>query len=270
MRLLSERKACQTIFAFLDQAVIVLTLLALVLTVAGAVLLPVTASPAYYAAEYARADTLPKLAHSFRDPDGGVHRIEYTAEELDAVTGSLIRYLLYGGKTLQVTVERDGEVYEVFSEQALRHMADVKKLYAGGVAVLTGTAIALVLCAGYFVWRRKHITRKWFRTTLIVYAAVLGLLSLIVLFVLIDWNDAFVLFHRLIFPSEAQFRDAFFAVKSNYPEKYYIDNQFLVKMLDPGLFRDAGLLVAGAEALVLTTYTLIARRFSRRKERPDA
>ncbi len=252
-----------------DYVAIVLLLILVVLLTIGSVLFPITGSASYYNWQYEKHDNLKSMTYSFRDPEGKTIRMEYTDAELEEITDTIIRYLLVKKEdSMQVTVERDGIEYEVFSKQALNHMADVKVLYQTGIVWAIVCVILLGLCIVYFIYRKNCIFKKWFKTSAIAGGVLFLIILAIGIYVLVDFDNAFYIFHKVLFPGD-KFEDAYFSTVSNYEEKYYINNLMLILVLNEEMFMDAGIICVATLLIVLVSYFVSTYFISKKAKKID-
>ena len=157
----------------------------------------------------------------------------------------------------------------VFSNQALIHMKDVKVLYTGGIIAGWFTFISCLLIGVYFYFRFEHVKKLLFKYTMYSLIGIIVLLLGIGIFALVDFDAAFKLFHKLAFPTEQKFNDAFFSNVSNYQEVYYVNNLTLVNILSIEVFMDVVVLIFLGLAITLSlwiTFTVIINKKSKKME----
>lgn len=182
----------------------------------------------------------------------------YNMDELRQIAQHIIDYLFYRVESLQINI--GGQ--DVFSNQALYHMADVRSLYTGGSTIgwviLGIEVILLVILITHYRYLKEYLLKVSLSTLGIFFAVLIG----IALVALIDFDKTFDIFHHIIFPDPVKFRDAFFGPISNYPEAPGINNLMLVTILSEGLFMDVGLLIIGGtiSGLLLWIITILIVR----------
>lgn len=200
---------------------------------------PITKSKTFYMRQYEKNDTV--------DETG------YTTEELSVITDQIIAYLFNKADSMQVEI--DGKI--VFSNQALFHMRDVRTLYTGGQIIAW---IILVLWIGIGVYlglNFKRLRSHFLKYSLVVLAIVFTVLLVVGIIAIIDFDYAFEMFHKIIFPNEQKFNDAFFSPVSNYDELPGVDNMMLVKILSIELFMDVGIIIGISVFIVLLIWFII-------------
>lgn len=136
-----------------------------------------------------------------------------------------------------------------FTERELQHMRDVKRVY-DGITVVGLLALVMAISAGYVLHRRDAGAAIWGGLS---DGALLTLVVLVVLGVLMlfAWDAFFTGFHRIFFDSGSwRFR--------------YSDT--LIRLFPMRFWRDAGVLVAGAVAVVAFVLALIGRMWQRHLE----
>ena len=117
-----------------------------------------------------------------------------------------ILYNIYSEKveSMQFQVDTDEGKVDFFSEQAIVHMADVKVLFIGGIKLCYICIVIFVLCLVYLILTRKHsfnILLNVYLRTLIVFGVATILIGL---FAMIDFDTAFEVFHKIIFPDSSK------------------------------------------------------------------
>lgn len=83
-------------------------------------------------------------------------------------------------------------------------MADVKVLFIGGIKLCYICIVIFVLCLVYLILTRKHsfnILLNVYLRTLIVFGVATILIGL---FAMIDFDTAFEVFHKIIFPDSSK------------------------------------------------------------------
>ena len=216
----------------LDKIIIVLTNVFLLIIAAFIITVPLTGSKNFYLYEFEKNNTSINTG--------------YSEEELGDIADSIINFLMDKSDNMQIIINNA----PVFSNQAINHMKDVKDLYIGGQKIAIIAVVLFVICCSYLIIFHKRLRDFLFKYSAITIGVFAIILLLFAIFAIIDFNNAFIFFHKVIFPDEQKFRDAFFGSISNYNELPGINNQMLVLILDEQLFMDCGLIIGG---FVLTT-----------------
>ena len=141
-----------------------------------------------------------------------------------AVTEHMMAYLIGKEEKLSIVTDVDGEHQDFFNEQDRLHLADVRKLFLGGLklrnyAVILAIILMIVLRAKKADFRR--LVPSGYLQALFVYlilAAILGIAMSI------DFTSCFTLFHKLFFTNNLWIFD---------PETDY-----MIRMLPEGFFSD--------------------------------
>ncbi len=120
--------------------------------------------------------------------------------ELDKVATGMITYFNSPDEFVELTVVKDGEPLDLFTEEEQIHFSDVKRLFQLDFRVFLGTAVYVV---GYAAWnlynrRRRQLTGTVF-TGGVATLAALGLLGIVAL---IDFNWLWLRFHNLVFSND--------------------------------------------------------------------
>lgn len=234
-----------------DKLIISFFSLFLVIIAVWITVVPLTKSKDFYMYEYKQNNT--------------VEVTGYSLEELSVITDGIIGFLFNKTDDMQVTI--DGE--NVFSNQALIHMSDVRDLYNGGQVLAIAILFFTIAMGIFIIYNYKRLKNQLFKYSIIVYSLIGTIILLIGVFAIIDFDTVFDIFHRIIFPDEQKFNDAFFGVTSNYDEAPGTDNLMLVKILSIGLFMDVGIIVGSFAVIVIivwTIYCFILRKKHNKKE----
>lgn len=129
--------------------------------------------------------------------------IGMTHDDLMHVNANLLDYIMDKRENLDMTAEIDGQVREVFNDKEKEHMVDVKQLYLDAKKVRDILiASALLLMAVIFIIRRKIALRtvaKGYLTASFIFLAVAVLLGA---YALLDFNQFWVQFHKLLFAND--------------------------------------------------------------------
>ena len=150
--------------------------------------------------------------------------LNMTMDNIMDVTDQMMAYLIGKKAELSVITDVDGETQDFFNEQDRLHLADVRKLFLGGLklrnyAVILATILMIVLRAKKADFRR--LVPLGYLQALFVYlilAAILGVAMSI------DFTSCFTLFHKLFFTNNLWIFD---------PETDY-----MIRMLPEGFFSD--------------------------------
>ena len=197
---------------------------------------PITKSKAFYMFEYKKNDT--------------VNETGYTTNELSIITDKMIAFLFNKTDDMQVLI--NDEI--VFSNQALYHMRDVRTLYTGGQIIGWIVLVFWLAIGVYLVMHFKRLRPHLLKYSLIVLLIIFVVLLIAGIFAMVDFNTAFDVFHRIIFPDAQKYDDAFFGPVSNYDELPGVDNLMLIKILSIGLFMDVGLIIGVVLFIVLIAW----------------
>lgn len=158
--------------------------------------------------------------------------LDMEMDDVMYVTEEMMAYLRGDRDRLSVITVVDGEKQDFFNEQNRFHMWEVQKLFIGGlnlrkmaVSVMAIGIFLLVFC----LKRQEALTYKninlilckgYQRVTAILAVLIVGILATVI----IDFDAAFTVFHKLFFDNEFWLFD---------PAKDY-----MIRMLPQGLFYD--------------------------------
>ncbi|UCC90933.1 MAG: TIGR01906 family membrane protein [Dehalococcoidia bacterium] len=169
--------------------------------------------------------------------------------ELEKAATGLISYFNSDEEYISITVVKDGKPFELFNQQEVAHLKDVKGLVRLDYHLLLGTAIYVGAYAGICLfWRRK---RYWQRLAWAVVGGssiTLGMmLALGIGSMLLDFGQLFTQFHFLAFTNELWMLD---------PTKDY-----LIILFPEGFWYDAAMLFAKITIGVAVTLGGLAGRY---------
>lgn len=268
-------------FAFFDRAAIILISLLILLLSAVIPALSLASSPAFYHRQFERTGlyaTVDAMGHTEYHP---IHYIggeygrtaTFTDAQLDEIADHIIDFCFGDKESFALTmdgvtingVKEDG--VQIFGEEAIVHMADVKALFTLGTVFCYVGSFVLIGLIVYVIWHRYAVRRLLLRYTLGFY---LSLLSIAGLFLLVTW--IFKEPHRS-FTNEL-WRNLHLLFFAFQPEK--IEGSFfsdtLTQILTLDLFMSAVitvvLIILGA--LALWFFTIFVLRYKTRSESPTA
>ena len=142
------------------------------------------------------------------------------------VTDYMMAYLIGEEEELSITTYVDGREQDFFNEQDRLHMADVKNLFLGGLAlrnmlVVLAAAIIVLLCLWKEDGRRdiREILTKAYRFAAALFGAAVAFL--IIAFT-IDFTTCFTVFHEIFFTNDLWIFDP--------------QTDYMIRMLPEGFF----------------------------------
>lgn len=177
---------------------VLLTLGFFILSGALSILLPAP-TPAFYRREFAKNDTLALVrqqAAYLSDEKAASYVASLSEEELLALMKHTLRYCIFLEDDLNITV--NGERLEVFREDELSHMRDVRSVFGGGLLLTLAGLVLFVLGVVYFRIRPR-LYASCRRVPYITLAVLAGLLLIVALAAAIDFTAAFAVFHKIFF-----------------------------------------------------------------------
>lgn len=189
----------------------------------------------FYKKEYEKYNVLPDL--------------EMKMEDVMHVTHEMMAYLKGDRKALSVKTQVEGKKQDFFNKQDRLHMADVKRLFIGGLRLRTAAYLILVLCFLALLFLKadwKYILPRAFLAALgITIAAGLAVAGAFA----VNFSAAFTKFHEIFFTNDLWLFD---------PAKDY-----MIRMLPEGLFSDMALRIGsflGAGLLLLLIISVVWRK----------
>ena len=120
--------------------------------------------------------------------------------ELDGAARGLINYFNSSEEYINVTVVKDGQTFSLFNEQEAIHLKDVKGLFRLDYWVFLGTLLYSLAYAVFFLWlggrRRVALGLIWGS------GLTIGLMLLLGLSAMLNFDQLFLQFHLLSFTNE--------------------------------------------------------------------
>jgi integral membrane protein (TIGR01906 family) len=132
--------------------------------------------------------------------DAGLHISPYYLEE---IAHGFIRYFNSSDEYISLTVKVDNQTFELFNREEVLHFKDVKTLFRLDYAVLLGTFLyILAYTLALIIWGRGEQRRRLARGAVIGSGVTLGILLLLGIGVMLDFNALWLRFHFLSFSNE--------------------------------------------------------------------
>ena len=181
--------------------------------------------------------------------------------ELEKAATGLISYFNSDEEYISITVVKDGQPFELFSQREVAHLRDVKQLVRLDYRLLLGTAIYAGAYAGVCLWRRKKLGQRLARAVIIGGSIALGMIIVLgVGSVALNFDQLFTQFHFLAFTNELWMLDP--------------SRDLLIMLFPEGFWYDASMLfgqiVAGVAGTLLGVAGVYLWRVRRRLESQTA
>lgn len=171
--------------------------------------------------------------------------------ELDRVATELIDYFNSGEEFVNIIVSKDGQPFELFTEEEILHFRDVKGLFRLDFHVLLGTGILVAIYAALsLIWRRPRYWRGLAWPTLAGSITTLALMLALGLGTLLNFDQLFLRFHLLIFSNEFWSTEGYMVLL--FPRDFWYDAAIYCALATAG-----GATILGA---VAAGYLLLTRR----------
>lgn len=153
------------------------------------------------------------------------------------VTEYMMNYLIGREEVLSIETEVDGRRQDFFNEQDRLHMADVRRLFLGGLKIrnFLVVSVAVLFWVSLF-WknqkegkRERDIGHRCFRAYSISLGVFLLAIALLAVAVSVDFTACFTLFHEIFFSNDLWLFDP----ASDYmiwmlPEGFFADMVFRI------------------------------------------
>ena len=167
--------------------------------------------------------------------DTGIDRIQ-----LKSVAQHLIDYFSLRADTVQITVVKGDEAFNLFNERELIHLEDVRSLIQLDYWVKRGAFLLMVICALALLFGLRAGWRILVKGLFWGSCITMGLMVILALWAFFGFERLFILFHWVSFANEYWMLD---------PARDY-----LIRLFPEGFFYDATLFGFGAimlEALLV-------------------
>ena len=134
---------------------------------------------------------------------------EYVAniseEQLLDLMMHVMAYLTFLEDDMNITV--DGEYLQIFRQDEISHMQDVKNLFGGGICIVAVATVLLVVLLILGVIKKKGYYENCRKVPYYTLLGVFIVLALLGLAVAIDFTTAFEIFHQIFFAGNYAFSD---------------------------------------------------------------
>lgn len=184
-----------------------------------------------------------------------------TDSDLKDIAHGFIRYFNSGEELITLTVQNDGQTTDLFNEEEIIHFKDVKGLFRLDYYVLLGTFFYCFIFMLVCILRRNGSYRRLLARSAVIGSGIgLGILLVIGIGVLLDFDSLFYNFHLVSFSNE------FWSTEGNmlllFPGGFWYDVVVYI-----ALFAVVQSLIPGVTGGV---YLLIARRRERIDKYPKS
>ncbi len=165
--------------------------------------------------------------------------LHMSMENVMKVTDYMMDYLIGREEVLSVKTEVAGRRQDFFNEQDRLHMADVRKLFLGGLKIRNFLVVFVaVLFLLSLSWKNRKegqkerdIGNQCFRAYSISLGVFLLVITLLAVAVSVDFTACFTLFHELFFSNDLWLFDP--------------ASDYMIRMLPEGFFADMVFRIGG-------------------------
>lgn len=201
-------------------------------------------------------------------------KAELTYEQTVIIAKHISQYLFNENKTnfsLELdSVEVNGELVDnaaCFGDEAISHMADVKRAVNIFFKVLIVTAILLIIIFIYLIIRRNSIRNVLFKYSMFVYLAIVSIISLFLIWCVVDVVTSGELFSLAVFYDELweNMHLLFFPFQPDKISGSFFDDT-LTSILSIGFFMDAVAYVLISLISAIILWLLISFVLSKKKK----
>ncbi len=169
--------------------------------------------------------------------------------QLEEAASGLIGYFNSGEETISLTVVKNGQLFTLFNEREVAHLRDVKGLIRLDYWVLLGTGVYSLAYVGTSLFRKRKGDRRRLAWSVVGGGgATLGLILVLGLAALIDFDGFFLQFHLLGFANDLwQLDPARDYLIMLFPQGFWFDATMLVALVTVAL----AIILAAAAGLYL-------------------
>ncbi len=176
-----------------------------------------------------------------------------SSEQMHDIAVDFIRYFNSNERFIELTVLQNGETVELFHEEEIIHFMDVKGLFVFNYRVFVISLVYLLAYSLFTIFYRKGLYLPYFSSSMF-YGGVftLGLMLLLGIGVLLDFDGWFYRFHLISFSNE------FWSASGN-----------MVRLFPQGFWIDAARYVVTFTAAIAVLFTLagmVYRRWEKKKQ----
>lgn len=129
--------------------------------------------------------------------------LELTDADMKGIAVGFIHYFNSSDEYINITVQQNGKSIPLFNTEETIHFKDVKQLFRFDYYLALGT---LVYCLAFMMvslfWRKGIYRRKLAKDAFIGSAVTLGLMLLLGIGTLLDFDSLFLQFHFLVFTND--------------------------------------------------------------------
>ncbi|MBA7473182.1 MAG: TIGR01906 family membrane protein [Dehalococcoidia bacterium] len=153
--------------------------------------------------------------------------------ELDRAARGLVYYFNSSDEYINLTVVKDNQAFTLFNQREAIHLKDVRGLFRLDYWILLGTLIYALIYVGFLIWLKEW--HQLARGLLWGSGLTIGLIVVLGLSAMLNFDQFFLQFHRLSFTNELWQLDP--------------SQDYLIMLFPRGFWYDATLFIAIATAV---------------------
>ncbi len=154
---------------------------------------------------------------------------------LKATARGLVAYFNSSEEYINLVVQKNGQPFTLFNEREIEHLKDVKGLFRLDLWVLLGTTAFVLFYVVWNVIRDRSNRRKLAHSAIIGAGVTLGLMIVLGIGMLFDFDALIWRFHLLSFSNDFWLLDP--------------THDYLIMLITGGFMYDASFIVAGVTAI---------------------
>lgn len=174
--------------------------------------------------------------------------LDMSMDDVMHVTHEMMGYLRGDADTLSVMTTVEGKYQDFFNDQDRFHMSEVRGLFTGGLHIRIGACVAAIICLFFLLISKADLKRIIPASYQITLAGAGGLILILGIACMIDFNAVFTEFHHIFFNNNLWLFDP--------------ATDYMIRMLPEGLFYDMVMRIGAifiGSILILLVLSLLPR-----------
>lgn len=172
-----------------------------------------------------------------------LNELAINQSDLNRVRNNIILFFMFFKSSLQTVVTKDGTSQNFYTDLELSHMHDVRGFFIFFLIIIIISVLLLSFSGLYYLYNKKKydVNKKVGLFLIIIPSVFIAFLSLIGIFIALDFDKAFTLFHEIFFPQG----------------NWEFENSLMITLLPEGLFLDGAIIILS----LMLTFSFISTIF---------
>lgn len=170
-------------------------------------------------------------------------------EDLTYLTDFTLDYLNDPKASLDLQLEVNGQLREIYTNDEKLHMIDVRNLNLAANYILIGSIVVFIVCL-FIIYKKFSFNEIWFKYKNFI--KVVGLFfAVLIVWILIDFDSFWTFFHHIFFPSN---------------ELWLLDlrKDILIMIVPPEFFNDLVTTIVATFVIAMLLFTFVLYKLSRK------